>query len=123
MDKQTEELLFDYLSQYEKDDSVVRELLALRKEAILNKTSDTNPMENSLWENLVDGALKGLNVVAIASMDWKLLAVARLLQAWVEEKREEKRKKQQDLTLGVNYNITHPGVSVTTDPYGGRSYY
>ena len=123
MEKQTEDLLFNYLSQYEKDDPVVREILALRKEALLNKTADTNPMENSLWENLVDGALKGLNVVAIASMDWKLLAVARLLQSWVEEKREEKRKKQQDLTLGVNYNITHPGVSVTTDPYGGRSYY
>ncbi len=123
MEHEKEEFLFNYLSQYEKDDPLVREVLALRKEALLNKTAESNPLDNNFWETLVDSALKGLNVVAIASMDWKLLAVARLLSSWVEEKREEKRKKQQDLTLGVNYNITHPGVQITQDSYGGRSYY
>jgi hypothetical protein len=124
MDKQTDELLFDYLSQYEKDDPVVREILALRKEALLSKTADTNPMENSFWESLIDGALKGLNVVALASFDWRLLTISKLLEVWIKDKREERQKKQQDLTLGKNYDITHPNFTVSpSNPYGQGSYY
>lgn len=124
MDKQTDELLFDYLSQYEKDDPVVREILALRKEALLNKTADQNPLENSFWENLIDSALKGLNIVALASFDWRLLTISKLLEVWIKDKREERQKKQQDLTLGKNYDITHPNFTVSpSNPYGSGSYY
>lgn len=124
MEKQTEDLLFNYLSQYEKDDPVVREILALRKEALLNKTADQNPLENSFWENLIDSALKGLNIVALASFDWRLLTISKLLEVWIKDKREEKVQKQRDLTLGKNYDITHPNFTVNpSNPYGQGSYY
>ena len=39
------------------------------------KVAQQNPLENSMWGNLIDGALKGLEVVAIGSLDWKLTAI------------------------------------------------
>ncbi len=122
MEEKIESLMLQILAQYE-DDPVVREALTYHKECSLNKVADQNPLENSMWENMIDGALKALTVISVASFDYKLLMISKLLESWVSDRREEKRKSKQDLTLGVNYNITHPGVSITTDPYGGRSLY
>ena len=60
-----------------------------------------NPLDNSMWSNLIDGALKGLEVVAIGSLDWKLTAIVKLLQSWIKDRREEKAKEQQELQYGA----------------------
>jgi hypothetical protein len=123
MREKEEELLLSILAQYEHD-PLVREILDQHKECSLNKTAEINALENSMFENMVDGALKALVVISAATFDWKLLTITKLLESWISDRREEKRKKQQDLTLGVNYNITHPsGVQVSPSPYGGGSYY
>lgn len=122
MEEKIESLMLQILAQYG-DDPVVREALTYHKECSLNKTAESDVLGNSMWSNMLDGALKAIEIVAIASMDWKLMTVVKIFSSWFDEKRAEKKKREQDLTLGVNYNITHPGVSVTTDPYNGRSYY
>jgi len=58
------------------------------------KQAMENPLENSMWENMLDGALKALEFVALASLDWKLTAIVKLFQSWWEDKKEEKRKKE-----------------------------
>lgn len=63
---------------------------------LARKVADLNPLDNSMWSNLIDGALKGLEVVALATFDWKLTAIVKLLQSWIKDKREEKRKKQEE---------------------------
>lgn len=68
----------------------------------------TNPLENSMWENMIDGALKALEVVAIASFDWKLTGIVKLLQSWLKDKREEKRQRQIQIQYGYNYELTNP---------------
>jgi len=123
MREKEEELLLSILAQYEYD-PLVREILDQHKECSLNKTADQNPLENSMWENMIDGALKALTVISVASFDYKLLMISKLLESWVSDRREEKRKSKQDLTLGVNYNVTHPNFTVTpNNPYGQGSYY
>ena len=57
--------------------------VAYRKEAF------GNPLENSSWSTLIDGALKGLEMIALATFDWKLTAIVKLLQSWIKDKREE----------------------------------
>lgn len=89
-----------------------------------SKSAAENPLDNSFWANLIDGALKGLDVVAMATMDIKLFTISKLLQSWLKEKREEKAKQEQDRLRGVNYNLTHPNTVVTQyDSYGGQPYY
>ena len=63
-----------------------------------------NPLENSMWENMLDGALKALEVVAISTFDMKLTAIVKLLQSWLKDKREEKARKQQEAMYGKGYS-------------------
>lgn len=123
MNENVESLLLQILAQYEGDPSV-RDALAYHKECSLNKTAETDVLGNSMWSNMLDGALKAIEIVAIASMDWKLMTVVKIFSSWLDEKRAEKKKREQDLTLGKNYDITHPNFTVTpNNPYGQGSYY
>ena len=82
----------------------------------------TNPIENSMWENMLDGALKALEIVAISSFDIKLTAIVKLLQSWLNDKREEKRKKEEEAMYGVGYSESYGDGSFSYDfdinPYG-----
>ena len=67
------------------------------------KSAQQNPLENSMWENMIDGALKALEVIAISSFDWKLTGIVKLLQSWLKDKREEKKKKNMQQQYGVDW--------------------
>lgn len=66
-----------------------------------------NPLENSMWENMLDGALKALEIVALATFDLKLTAIVKLLQSWLKDKREEKARKQQEAMYGAGYSESY----------------
>ena len=74
-----------------------------------------NPLENSMWENMLDGALKALEVVAISTFDMKLTAIVKLLQSWLKDKREEKARKQQQAMYGAGYNESKNDDSFSYD--------
>lgn len=123
MNENVEPLMLQILAQYE-DDPVVREALAYHKECSLNKIAAENPLSNSMWSQMLEGALKAIEVVSMATFDYKLLVVVKLFQNWLAEKKAEKEQLQRDLTLGKNYDITHPNFTVTpSNPYGPGSYY
>lgn len=69
--------------------------------AAATRIAQQNPLDNSMWSNLIDGALKGLEVVAIGSLDWKLTAIVKLLQSWIKDRREEKAKAQHETQYGA----------------------
>jgi uncharacterized protein (DUF305 family) len=91
---------------------------------VSRRIAQQNPIENSMWENMIDGALKALEIVAIASFDFKLTAIVKLLQSWLKDRREEKAKKKQDYAYGHgSYDAMNQTVNYNADPYGGRSFY
>lgn len=93
----------------------------LKKYARIMKVSqDDDVMENSMWSNMIDGALKALEAVSILSLDWKLIGIVKLLQSWIKDKREEKKKKKMEEQYGVGYQP--PGATTTYDPWGGTTY-
>lgn len=55
----------------------------------ISKKASSNPLENTMFRCLVEGALTSLTEVAIKTMDWKLTGIVKLLQSWVNEKLEE----------------------------------
>jgi len=69
------------------------------------KVAESNPLENSMFENMIDGALKALEVVSVATFDWKLVGIVKLLQSWLKDRREEKalHKKQQEYGISSSY--------------------
>jgi len=71
-------------------------MLAFRKVA-------GNPLENSYWSNLLEGAANALEVVAIGSLDWKLAAIAKLLKSWLDDRRKEKEDQRLKTEYGYNY--------------------
>jgi len=83
----------------------------------LQKTA--NPFESSMFSNLVDGALKGLEVVALATFDIKLTAIVKLLQSWVKDRKEELQQKQQQSYGGSSdsYSDNSFSYSYDTDPH------
>ena len=50
-----------------------------------NRQSGENPLDDPMQRNLVEGALKALERVAVQSLDYKLIAIAKLLQNWIKE--------------------------------------
>jgi hypothetical protein len=110
--KRADLLMKELLEELAKDDPHLRNAL--------KKVADTNPLENSMWSNMLDGALKAVEVVSVATFDAKLLVIVKLFQSWLSDKREELKKSQQDRLKGVNYNLTHPQFQVT--PSGGYDY-
>jgi len=77
----------------------------------MQKLGFENPFENSSWSNLIDGALKGLEVVALATFDWKLTGIVKLLQSWIQDKRDEQAASKQNQEYGANYELTNPADS------------
>jgi len=65
----------------------------------------SNPMENPYWMSLLDGAAKALEVVAIGTLDWKLGAISKLLQSWLEDKRVEYAEQTRKTEYGYNSNL------------------
>lgn len=67
-----------------------------------SKKAFLNPLANDMFHNLITGALKGLETVSIATFDFKLTAIVKLLQAWVKEKREEIEKQRIQTQYGAD---------------------
>jgi hypothetical protein len=65
----------------------------------------SNPVENPYWMNLLDGAAKALEVVAIGTLDWKLGAISKLLQSWLDDKKKEHAETQRKTEYGYNVNL------------------
>lgn len=53
-----------------------------------------NPLKNSMLSNLIDNALKGLEAVSIATFDFKLTAIVKLLQSWIKDQKEKLEKEK-----------------------------
>ena len=53
------------------------------------KRAFLNPLENTMFKNMVDTGLKALEGVALVTLDWKLTAIVKLLQSWVKDKQAE----------------------------------
>ena len=86
-----------------------------------SKQADQNPLDNSMWENIINGSLKGLEAVALMSLDWKLTAIVKLFQSWLKDKKEEKARAQQQTEYGVgSYDYDSEPYN---DSYGGGTYY
>jgi len=58
-----------------------------------------NPLNDSMSKDLIDGALRALETVAISSMDYKLTVIVKLLQSWKNEK-----QGQGTTQLPASYN-------------------
>lgn len=71
----------------------------------------SNPVENPYWMNLLDGAAKALEVVAIGTLDWKLGAISKLLQSWLGDKRKEYAETQRKTEYGYNVNLIQSAPS------------
>ena len=78
------------------------------QKAATTRTAFSNPLLNSHWGSLIDGALKGLEFVALACLDWKLTAIVKLLQSWIKDKREEKEQKERAEQWGANVSTQVP---------------
>jgi uncharacterized protein (DUF305 family) len=79
------------------------------------KTAQQNPLDNSMWENMIDGALKALEIIAISSFDIKLTAIVKLLQSWLKDRREEKRQKELQTQYGAGYGEAYSDNSFSYD--------
>ena len=77
-------------------------------------------LDNSMWSNLIDGALKGLEIVAIGTLDWKLTGIVKLLQSWLKDKREETALKKQKELYGAGYSA--PSQEKPYDPWSSTYY-
>lgn len=87
----------------------------------LDKCAETGDiLDNSMWSNLIDGALKGLEIVAIGTLDWKLTGIVKLLQSWLKDKREEKKLKEQRELYGAGYSA--PSQEKPYDPWSSTYY-
>jgi hypothetical protein len=101
------------MSRYDKFlQSILDEHGLSRLYTAARKTAFLNPIENSMWSNMIDGALKGLEFVAIASFDWKLTGIVKLLQSWIKDKREEAEAAKRQKEYGVSSDYS-PNYSPT----------
>ena len=103
------------------DEKFLRSVIKESGRDFLARRTASNPLDNSYWANLVDGALTALEVVAIGSLDWKLTAIVKLFKSWLKDKREEQRDLQVKTEYGYNYEQVGGGPSSTDD--WSRTYY
>lgn len=75
-----------------------------------------NVMENSMWSNMIDGALVALETVSVLSLDWKLIGIVKLLQSWIKDRREEAARKELDKQYDSGYQ------SEEYDPWSNTTY-
>lgn len=90
---------------------------------LTRKVAFGNPLENSMFNNVIDGALKGLEMVAIGTLDFKLTGIVKLLQSWVKDKREELARTKHETQYGHGSYNPSSGYQVDSNPYGSGSYY
>jgi hypothetical protein len=92
----------------------------------VRKLSFLNPFSNDMFARAVDGALKGLEMVSLATFDFKLTAIVKLLQSWVKDKRDELKKEQIQAQYGSGaweeYK-RNPNDPKWNDPYGNYGFY
>lgn len=69
------------------------------------KRSFGNPLDNSMFRSMVDTGLKALEGVAIATLDWKLTAIVKLLQSWIKDRELEQQEPEEDASFSYDYNI------------------
>ncbi len=62
----------------------------------------SNPVEVPYYLNLLESAAKGLDVVSIATFDWKLLAIAKMLKSWISDKKDEVQRQTHQNNWGYN---------------------
>lgn len=74
-----------------------------------------NPVSNPMWLRLLEGAAQGLDIVATATFDWKLVGIAKLLKSWLNDKREDYAEEQQKSQQNI-YRDPSSG-------FGSYSYY
>lgn len=72
----------------------VSEIVLLKKlgqeEYGLSPAKDVyNPLGDPMSKDLIEGALRSLEFVAMNSMDYKLTVITKLLQSWMKEKQGE----------------------------------
>jgi hypothetical protein len=72
------------------------------------KKAFLNPLANNMFANLIESALKGLEAVSIATFDFKLVAIVKLLQSWVKEQREAIEKQRVQTTYGADAWKSNP---------------
>ena len=82
----------------------------------------SNPIENSYWSNLIDGALNALEIVAIGSFDWKLVGIVKLLKSWLDDKRKEKEELRKKNQYGYNHEQVGYPTGANDDPWS-HTYY
>jgi hypothetical protein len=102
------------------EEKYLARIVGLKKVAELSKSAQGIVLENSMWENMIDGALKALETVALLSLDWKLMGIVKLLQSWLEDQREAARAKQMQNQYGWGHEETSTGTSY--DEWGGTTY-
>jgi hypothetical protein len=77
----------------------------------------SNPVDNPYWMSLLEGAAKALEVVAIGTLDWKLGAISKLLQSWLEDKKQEYAELKRKTEYGYNVDLVK-----SMPPGGGGSW-
>ena len=82
-----------------------------------------NPLDNTYWANLLRGATKSLVLVAGFCMDWKLAAIVKLLQSWLDDREAEQAAQKMKTEFGYNYELTHEESIQPVDSWDGRTYY
>jgi len=75
-------------------------------------------LDNPQHFSMIEGALKAVQFLALVPpMDWKLATIAKLLESWLKDKKEEREQKQRELQYGTSNNLQIP-----TDPYSNTYY-
>ena len=82
----------------------------------------SNPIENSYWLNLIDGALNALEIVAIGSFDWKLVGIVKLLKSWLADRRKEKEELRKKTEYGYNHEQVGYPTSSAGDSWSNTYY-
>jgi len=72
-----------------------------------------NPLDDSYQANLLRGAANGLTLVAGLCLDWKLVAIVKLLQSWLADREAE--QAQGEMTRGESPQ--------SVDAWDGHTYY
>ena len=90
----------------------------------MTKQAFGNPLENSMFANSLDAGLKALELVAMGSLDLKLVGIVKLFQAYIAEKKRELEKSNYETQYGHgSYDSGSGSTNIDTNPYGNGSYY
>ncbi len=70
------------------------------------KRSFLNPLKNSMFREMIYIALRYMEQISVQTMDWKLTAITKLLQAWVDDR---------EYLLDNDQEMSQPDYSEFTD--------